>query len=211
MEVNMETKQILENIAKKLDEINETLKQEEEEENQSQPEEENKQDTNEEEEKKPKPEEEEEAKQDNNDEIKQALAEIKTLLSDLVSTLQRPVEESKEGDVGTKPVNPNPEGGKVTLPKAPTGAEAEENKPEGDEIRVMEKMINDKFEELKKSLKLQKVTTPRASVEPSQYDITKGDEDFALKVARGEAKVDLNTLRFIEEKRRDEALGSIFG
>ena len=194
---------MLKEINKKVEKIEEKLKQEEDEEEKPEEEEEKKKDENEEEEKQ--------------DDIKSDLAEIKSMLSELATTL-KPVEESKQegGEAGVKPVNPNPEGGEVTLPESPTG-EGEDEKPESDEVNIMEKteeLIDKKLEDLKKSLNLKKVSTSRPKIiNKSQYDNPEEEEEQidALKIARGEQKMNVEDQRIMNLQKQDKALESIFG
>lgn len=84
-------------------------------------------------------------------------------------------EAEKKKEIGTKPVNPSPEGGDVKLPKAPAGETDEEAGPEGDkgdsvvEKADLKKMINEaaenKVNEILKGLGIVKSTTPRSNHE----------------------------------------------
>lgn len=89
---------------------------------------------------------------------------------------EEPKDEEKQND--DEESKPDPEGGDVILPKAPAGETDEDDPPETDETRVMEK-VNEAIDAKLKSLGV--ATTPRPKAEVIKRDKPKQDE-FALKM-----------------------------
>lgn len=109
---------------------------------------------------------------------------------------EKPAEEEEEPvekEIGTKEVNPDPEGGEVKLPKAPAGESDEEEKISENKI---DDIVEKKVKEMLKSDSVEKSTTPRPSQE-QDVKKEKQNDDFVLsllkKVKDGEMTIaDMN-------------------
>jgi len=129
-----------------------------------------------------------------------------------VEELTEGEEAQKEGDVGTKPINPDPKGGKVTLPKAVSEkVQEEEPKPETDEVKITEKMENleKKIEEITKGLsKIGVVSTPRveevSKEEESEEKVENPAWEIIQKARKGEKVTMLDIKEMVAKQKKKE-------
>lgn len=129
---------------------------------------------------------------------------------------EKPEEEMKEDKIEGTEEKQSPEGGKVILPKSPTGETDETAKPETDEVRVTEKELEKMVNKILKNKGITKVSTPR-----TEHDVIKNKEqkkeEFALdlmkKVREGKMSLaDMNKeIKSFVKKQYNEGLRRILG
>jgi len=120
-------------------------------------------------------------------------------------------DKSKQDGIGTKPVNPNPEGGDAPLPKAPAGETDETGKPEGDKgPKVVEKDIQKAVQKVLKEMGVTKSVTPRSRHEEIIKQNSAKKDEFAMDILKrakeGKLTVaDMNreTKEFVKKKYDD--------